>query len=87
MANTKTAKANIKINERNRKRNVHLRSVLRTASKKALTAIEENAKTKSETVKDCLQTIDKSVTKGILHKNTAARSKSRLMKKLNASAK
>ncbi len=86
MANTKTAKENILINERNRKRNEHLKSKLKTSSKKSAAALETNTEDKVAVVRQTLKDIDKSVSKGIIHKNKAARNKSNLMKKLNAPA-
>ena len=52
----------------------------------ALNAISENSDTKESVVLATCRLVDKSVTKGILKKNTAARKKSKLMKSLNASA-
>ena len=69
MANTKTAKENILINERNRVRNLHYKTKLKSALKKANSAIEEKAEDRADIVKETLKTIDKSVTKGIIHKN------------------
>ena len=84
MANTKTAKENILINERNRVRNLHYKTKLNSALKKANSAIEEKAEDRADIVKETLKTIDKSVTKGIIHKNKAARKKSILSLKNNA---
>lgn len=86
MANTKTAKENILINERNRKRNEHLKSKLKTSLKKAASALSTNSENKEAVVRQTLKDIDKSVSNGITHKNKAARNKSNLMKKLNAPA-
>ena len=49
-------------------------------------AIESNAADKAEAVKVAVKRIDQAAAKGILHKNTAARKKSALDKKLNAGA-
>ena len=51
------------------------------------TAIESGAKDKAQLVNEAGQTIDKAAGKGVVHKNKAARKKSRLAKKLNAAAK
>jgi small subunit ribosomal protein S20 len=84
MANIKSAKKRILTAERNHERNVAFKSSIKTAVKKVL----ELAQTKdqaalnaalSQTYKLC----DKAVSKGILHKNTAARKKSRLTKAVN----
>jgi len=60
-------------------RNVSLRSYVRTAIKKVLRAIEAGDKDAAVIAyKDAVPAIDRSVSKGIMHKNTAARNKSRL---------
>ncbi len=53
--------------------------VIKTALKNA-----ESGKTSSEDLQEAVKKIDKAVAKGIMHKNTAARKKSRLSKKLNS---
>ncbi|MFC1753783.1 30S ribosomal protein S20 [Thermoproteota archaeon] len=83
MANTKTAKENIKINERNRQRNLHFRTKMKTFVKKAQTALQTKAENCEQIVKETLIILDKTVTKGIIHKNTAARKKSALCKALS----
>lgn len=79
MPNIKSAKKRVRISEKENARNRALRSNLRTSIKKADTAISENAADKDALVKAAVVTIDKSVTKGIIHKNNAARKKSRLL--------
>ena len=58
----------------------------RTASALSNVAIETNAADKAEAVRVAIKKIDQAAAKGILHKNTAARKKSALARKLNASA-
>lgn len=62
------------------------KSELRTDIKKANIAIEGNSDNKTEAVRVAVKKIDQAAAKGILHKNTAARKKSALDKKLQASA-
>lgn len=85
MANIKSSKKRVLIAERNRVRNVTVKSSIKTAVKKVLEALKEG---KADEAKAELSTVyklyDKAVGKGILHKNTAARKKSRLTKKVNA---
>ena len=57
---------------------------MKTDIKKANIAIETDADNKTEAVRVAIRAIDKAAAKGILHKNTAARKKSALAKKLNA---
>lgn len=81
MANHKSAKKRIKVNETRRQRNKADMSKLNTLVKK-VHATEKKAD--AETVlKDTVSFIDKTVSKGRMHKNTAARKKSRLTKYVN----
>jgi small subunit ribosomal protein S20 len=86
VANTKSAKKAIKVQERRRARNQMVKTRVRTSFKKANQAVAagDSEKAQSE-VTSAISQLDKAVAKGIIHKNTAARKKSRLMKKLNAS--
>ncbi|GIP15350.1 30S ribosomal protein S20 [Paenibacillus montaniterrae] len=85
MPNIKSAIKRVKTNEKRRALNASQRSALRTAVKTADQAI---ANADVEAAKVALITaskkLDKAVTKGLIHKNAAARKKSRLAKKLNA---
>jgi len=83
MANTKTAKKRVKVIEAATLRNKAHRSSLRTAVKKAQTALGSSAENKIEIVRNAMKKIDSAVGKGILHRNTAARKKSQLARKLN----
>lgn len=90
MANIKSAKKRILIAEANRQRNVAFKSSIKTAVKRALElASGEDKEALNSAVSKVYQLCDKAVVKGILHKNTAARKKSRLtlaVKKLSANA-
>ncbi|HHY53555.1 MAG TPA: 30S ribosomal protein S20 [Clostridiales bacterium] len=83
MANTKTAKKRIKVIAARTMRNKAYRSSLRTAIKKADLALTHGTEDKAEVVRSAIKKIDQAVSKGILHKNTAARKKSQLAKRLN----
>lgn len=79
MANIKSAKKRVLIAERNHDKNVAFKTSIKSALKKVL----ELAKAKDEdALKSALskayQLCDKAVSKGILHKNTASRKKSRI---------
>ena len=79
MANIKSAKKRVLIAEANRQRNVAFKSTIKTAVKKALElANGEDKEALNTAVSKGYQLCDKAVVKGILHKNTAARKKSRL---------
>ncbi len=86
MPNIKSAKKRVKVIATKTARNKATRSALRTAVKKAYIAIDNNADNKAEAVRLAIKKIDQAQAKGIMHKNTASRSKSNLAKRLNASA-
>jgi small subunit ribosomal protein S20 len=85
MANHKSA---LKRNRQNQKRNAlnrSHRSRLRTQLRKMDTLLSGNNQEEvKKSVADTLSALDKSVQKGVLHKNAASRRKSRLMIKANA---
>ncbi len=85
MPNIKSAKKRVLVAEVNAARNKAYNSALKTSIKKANAAIENNDADKAETVKAAVKKIDQAQAKGLLHKNTAARKKSALSLKLNAS--
>lgn len=85
VANLKASKKDIIINRRNRRRNVHFKSLLKTRIKAALAAIASNSEEKVSLVRTALRTLDKAAGKGIVHKNFAARNKSSLSQSLNQS--
>jgi small subunit ribosomal protein S20 len=84
MPNIKSAKKRVKVIEVKTMQNKMLKSALKTNIKKADAAIQSSAQDSATALKMAIINIDKAVTKGILHKNTAARKKSRLTVKFNA---
>ncbi|MBO5928760.1 MAG: 30S ribosomal protein S20 [Clostridia bacterium] len=84
MPNIKSAKKRVKVIAAKTAKNKAGRSELKTEIKKANAAIESGAENKELLVKAAIKKIDQSVSKGLLHKNTAARRKSALAKKANA---
>jgi small subunit ribosomal protein S20 len=84
MPNIKSAKKRVKVIEVKTMQNKMLKSALKTNIKKADAAIQSSAQDSAAVLKMAIINIDKAVTKGILHKNTAARKKSRLTVKFNA---
>ena len=79
MANIKSAKKRVLIAEANRQRNVAFKSSIKTAIKKTLElAGGKDKEALNTSLSKVYQLCDKAVVKGILHKNTAARKKSRL---------
>lgn len=85
MANTKSAKKNVLINERNRTRNLRYKTLSKTVIKQANSAIESGSDQAESVLRNTLRTLDKLVSKGILKKSTVARKKSRLAIRLNKS--
>ncbi len=80
----KSAKKRLRQNIKHNLRNRTYRSALKTQMKKFLSVVKEgNAQVAQEELRLTVKKIDKGVVKGILHKNTASRKKSRLTKKLN----
>ncbi len=86
MPNIKSAKKRVKVIATKTARNKAIKSNLRTTVKKAYAAIDTNAADKAEAVRLATKKIDQAAAKNILHKNTAARCKSALAKRLNESA-
>jgi small subunit ribosomal protein S20 len=85
MANIKSAMKRIKQSEKRRVRNAAARSTVRTALKSARTALDGGQAAQArEALHRTIQILDKAVTKGVVHKNAAARKKSRLTRQLNA---
>ena len=88
MANIKSAKKRVLIAEANRVRNVAFKTSIKTSVKKALAlATAEDEDALNSAVSKVYQLCDKAVSKGILHKNTAARKKSRLVLAIKKLAK
>ena len=84
MPNIKSAKKRVKVIEAKTLRNKIVKSDLKTALKKAGAAVANNDENKAEVVKTAIKKVDMACTKGIIHKNKAARKKSQLAKSLNA---
>ena len=87
MANIKSAKKRVLVAQRNAERNVAFKSSIKTAVKKALALVKGDEKELALAISKVYQLCDKAVSKGILHKNTAARKKSRLTKAINKLSK
>ena len=81
MANIKSAKKRILVIEKKTLRNKMIKSQVKTAVKKVLSAIEaKDAAAAKESLTAAISAIDKAKSKGIFHKNNAARKISRLTK-------
>ena len=86
MPNTASAKKRMRQEQKRRAHNRSVKSLVRTTVTKARVAIvtpavsDEDA---TEAVRKAASELDRAAKKGVLHKNNAARRKSRLMKQLN----
>ncbi len=83
MANIKSQKKRIKTNEQKRLRNSSIHSRMKSMTQKALQGLNTNGEQRESTVKQAISSIDRACSKGVIHPNTAARRKSRLMKHVN----
>ncbi len=81
MANIKSQIKRNRQNVKRAERNKAVRSELKTRVKNALKGIETGAEDSADLTKAAVKRIDSAASKGVIHKNAAARRKSRLMKK------
>ncbi|MEJ2442186.1 MAG: 30S ribosomal protein S20 [Exilibacterium sp.] len=87
MANTPQARKRARQNEKARKHNASLRSMVRTYIKKVVAAIQAgDAEAAKTAYAAAVPVIDRIADKGIIHKNKAARHKSRLNAQIKALA-
>ena len=87
MANIKSQKKRNIQNEKRHQRNVGTKSALKTSTKKVYAAAEAGDADAATTAQlEAARVLDKAASRGILHKRTAARRKSRLAKAANAAA-
>ena len=87
MANIKSTKKRVLVNQKKAERNKSIKSGVKTTIRKVEAAVA--AKDKEAAVaalQNAISTIDKAATKGVYHKNTAARKVSRLSKAVNTLA-
>ena len=87
MANSPQAKKRARQSEKRRQQNTGMRSMVRTYIKKVVAAIASGDQEKAQAAyQEAVPVIDRMADKGILHKNKAARYKSRLNTKVKAMA-
>ena len=85
MAHSLSAKKRVRQNEKRRARNRHRKSVVRDEVKTYNAAITAGDVTKAEAeLKTVVKLLDRTAAKNTIHKNAAARKRSRLTRKLNA---
>ncbi|MCL1694939.1 30S ribosomal protein S20 [Lysinibacillus xylanilyticus] len=81
MPNIKSAIKRVKVNEKANAANTKAKSAMRTTVKKAENAVAAKAENTQELLQAAYKSLDKAASKGLIHKNAAARKKSRLAKK------
>lgn len=87
MPNIKSAQKRAELAKKRTARNASIKSATRTAVKKFETAFEhKDPAASAASFRKAVIALDKAVSKGVLHKNTAARKKSRLARKFNSLA-
>jgi len=85
LAHSRSAKKRIRQNAKQRLRNRSAKSALRTAIKKFRAAVKKgDAQSAAQAYRAAQKKVDTTARKGIIHKGTAARVKSRLAAKLNS---
>ena len=84
MANIKSAKKRVLVNQKKADRNKSIKTAVNTSIKKVEAALVAKDKEAAvEALANAISTIDKAATKGVYHKNNAARKVSRLSKAVN----
>ena len=87
MANIKSQIKRNKSNDRRAEKNKAVRTALKTSTKKVRVAVAEgDAEAAQQRAAEAARALDKAASKGVVHKRTAARRKSRLAKAANATA-
>ncbi|MCG7345078.1 30S ribosomal protein S20 [Sporosarcina sp. ACRSL] len=81
MPNIKGAIKRVKQSAAANEQNSQIKAAMRTAVRKADTALINKEENATELLKDAVKKLDTAARKGLIHKNTAARQKARLTKK------
>lgn len=84
MPNIKSAVKRVQVAARDQVRNVAAKSAVKTAFRSAREAVTSGAAEALAKIRTAISSVDKAVSKGLIHKNTAARKKSRLVRRYNA---
>ncbi len=85
MATHKSALKRMKQDERNRQRNVHIKSIVKSRVKKLRELIQaKDVKKAKEALSAAVREINRARSKGVIHRNTASRKISRLTKEFDA---
>ena len=82
MANTRSARKRIKTSEKRRQRNRAVRSQVRSSVKTARAVEPSQGAEGRAVIQEAIRSLDKAVSRGVIHRNTAARRKSTLARRL-----
>jgi small subunit ribosomal protein S20 len=82
LANSRSAEKRILVNEKKRVRNISRKSALKTTIKKYEAALVNDPSNAPAHLRKAFKALDQAAANGVIHKNTAARKKSRLSKRL-----
>ncbi len=85
MANIKSALKRAKITRIRTARNAAYKSMMKSAVRRFEASLNDNTDVAKESLQKAIRIIDKLASKGVIHKNNAARKKSKLTQKLNKS--
>ncbi|MDD4502822.1 MAG: 30S ribosomal protein S20 [Clostridia bacterium] len=83
MANTKSAIKRVNVSSKKQLLNTSKRSALRKLVRSAQASIENNSPDKNDVILKTIKAIDQAASDGVIHKNKAARDKSRFAKQLS----
>jgi small subunit ribosomal protein S20 len=84
MPNNPSAAKRMRQEQKRRLHNRSIKSLVRTSITKARNSIAAGDENSEEAVRTAISELDRAAKKGVIHRNNAARRKSRLMKRLNA---
>ncbi len=84
MPNNAAAEKRMRQERKRRLHNRMVKSIVKTEITKARQAIDTGSESAEEAVRAAVSELDRAAKKGVIHRNNAARRKSRLMKQLNA---
>lgn len=83
MPSHRSAEKRVRQAEKRRRRNVSVKSALRTATKKARQAIAAGDPAAEELTREAISGYDKAAAKGVIHRRTASRKQARLLRALH----
>ncbi|MCX7780699.1 MAG: 30S ribosomal protein S20 [Negativicutes bacterium] len=83
MPNIKSSERSVKTDAERRAKNFAVKSSVKTATRKVVEAVKSSKEDAKDLLVQASSVIDKAAAKGVIHKNAAARKKSRLARKVN----